>query len=666
MLKKVFSAWAVCALIFSFNVVGGFSVIWVQAIDNADVERVKKENKIENYDLKRVLFEKDESISEDEDQSAKYTLEYEHKKTGARFVCWGMDSDQAAGSVEVFYRVPSEDNTGAVHALEHCIYATVSFAPEDDPDFAPRAFTLPIGVYFSVPNVPKNSGDCANDVSKLIDVLKNPKFLSSEDIFKAEVFSRVEAQNGKALTKGRVFLEVEQKNHCEIPSRTRAIYDNLIMNSNNKFKFQEGGTPEEICNCSYEKVCDLYHKYIHPSNMVVLISGSNFEDVMHQFDEKYMDGFEKKEIVVDYKLPKADMGGFFKEYSVGGVGATLHHQKNYKYCAVAAYPLGAMKDCDARSFRNICCALSELESNEYLKKLGFDGVDASICSSPDCDYLKVAVMGNDSKKFEEKSLSLSFKKILSKAIEIGKVNGCYFRSNFGIPHDEETGKLLWSYALCGDVFSDRFFNIKENEICYDWMDDDALFIDKDLAQKFTERPAEIVLLKDDGSWQSKSALTNKFKLAFCENDLGKIRLAMRILNRGLVTKELQKAGAIYHDLLLSSSASSKDLACFYSSEDVAFDNIFAFFENDFAKKVKNFEVSDELFNLVKSNIIQNRLYLAGFREYTDGPTVEEKIFDSDSCNSDDFIKKSDILNIRKDEIQEFIKTARFVGYAVAK
>lgn len=666
MLKRIFSAWAVCALVLSVSIVCNVSVICVGAVDNADVERIKKENKIENYDLKRVLFEKNESVSEGENQPPKYTLEYEHQRTGARFVCWGMDSAQTTGNVGVFYKVPSEDNTGAVHALEHCIYGTVSFAPEDDPDFAPRAFTLPVGVYFNMPNIPKNSGCCANDVSRLIDVLKNPKFLSNEDIFKTEVFNQIRIQNGKPLTKGRVFLETAQKHQFKMPNKTQTIYENSIMNSNNKFKFQEGGTPAEICNCSYKKVCDLYHKYIHPSNMLVLVSDSNFKDIMRQFDEKYMDGFEKKDIIIDYKLPNADMGSFFKEYSVGGVGAALNRQENYKYCAVAAYPLGPVKDCDARSFRNICCALNELESNEYLKKLGFDGVDASICSSPDCDYLKVAIMGNDSKKFDEKSLSLSFNNILSKAIETGKVSGCYFRSNFGIPHDEETGRLLWSYALCDDVFSDRFFTIKENEICYDRMDDNARLINKNLAQKFTEKPAEIVLLKDNGSWTKKASLTRKFKLAFCQNDIGKIRLAMRILNRGLVTKELQERGAVYHDLWLSSSASNKELKYFCSSEDMAFDNILDFFENDFAKKVKNFEVSDELFNLVKNNIIQNRIYLTGLSNYIPKSTDKRKIFDSDAYYSDDFAEESDILSISKDEIQEFIKTARFVGYDVAE
>ena len=645
MLKKVFSAWVICALIFSFNVVGGFSVIWVQAIDNADIERVKKENQIENYDLKRVLAIREGKI--------RYVLEYEHQKTGARFVC-AKDYDYADCDVSVFYKIASEDSTGAVHALEHCIYNDMLFEPEDDLEFASKAFTLPVGVFFSAPNVLKNGGCCANDVVNMINALKNPKFLSDENVFKSQVFNQTSAKDAKSQVGGRVFIEIEQKNHYEMPAQTRAICDNLIMNSNNKFKFYAGGIPEEICNCSYEKVCDLYRKYIHPSNMAVLIQGENFREVMRQFHENYMNGFEKKDIVVDYTLQNEDMGSFFKEYDVGGINAALCKQENYKYCAIAAYPLKSVKNCDIHNFENMCCIFGDPEFKKYLLKLGYEDANASIGLSPDCDYLKIAVMGNDSKKFDEKSLSLNFNKILSKATETDKVTGFYLRSGFGIPHDPVAGRLFWSYALCGDLFNDRFFTIKENEIYYDGAND-ASRINKDLAQKFTKKPAEIVLLKDNGSWKREDFFINKFKLTFCENDLGKVQLAMRILNRGLVSKELQERGAVYNDLFVNYGASDGDSSCFCSTGSVTFDNIIDFFENDFAKKVKNFEVSDELFNLVKSNIINNKLYLQGVHSYSQETAVK-----------DDFLLNSNVANISKDEIQEFIKTARFVGYAVAK
>ena len=58
--------------------------------------------------------------------------------------------------------------------------------------------------------------------------------------------------------------------------------------------------------------------------------------------------------------------------------------------------------------------------------------------------------------------------------------------------------------------------------------------------------------------------------------------------------------------------------------------------------------------------------MKGLSNYIPKSTIEEKIFDSDAYYSDDFAEESDIFSISKDEIQEFIKTARFVGYDVAK
>ena len=62
MLKKILSVWALFAFIFSFNVVGGFNVVLVGAVDCKDIDKVRKESQVENYDLKRVLARKEEKI----------------------------------------------------------------------------------------------------------------------------------------------------------------------------------------------------------------------------------------------------------------------------------------------------------------------------------------------------------------------------------------------------------------------------------------------------------------------------------------------------------------------------------------------------------------------------------------------------------------------------
>ena len=136
-----------------------------------------------------------------------------------------MDSD-----VSVFYRVPSEDNTGAVHALEHCVFDDVSFEPEDDRDYMPEAYTIPVGVFFRVSNALKDVGCCSNDFAKMINGLKSPRFLSDESIFKKEVFDKANSLDGKPLASGRLFIEIEQRNRFNCSAQASAIFENLIMN----------------------------------------------------------------------------------------------------------------------------------------------------------------------------------------------------------------------------------------------------------------------------------------------------------------------------------------------------------------------------------------------------------------------------------------------------
>ena len=93
-----------------------------------------------------------------------------------------------------------------------------------------------------------------------------------------------------------------------------------------------------------------------------------------------------------------------------------------------------------------------------------------------------------------------------------------------------------------------------------------------------------------------------------------------------------------------------------------------FFKNDFNEQVKNFVVSDELFNLVKNNIINKRSYLEAVDscEYDDMENVvKEEILDN-AFFSEKFEVKRNILQISREEIEKFIRTAKFVGYALVK
>ena len=167
---------------------------------------------------------------------------------------------------------------------------------------------------------------------------------------------------------------------------------------------------------------------------------------------------------------------------------------------------------------------------------------------------------------------------------------------------------------------------------------------------------------------SEEDIDCRCQVSFSGNDKEMIRLAMRILNRGLVSKELQQQGSVYKNMYTKSESDDERCCCFYSDESVAFDNITDFFKNNFNERVKNFVVSDELFSLVRSNIINEEYYLEAVcppEYYGTENIVKEEIVDKE-CSSKKPENKKNISQISKEEIQNFIRTAKFVGYAIVK
>ena len=127
---------ALCNFMWSAN------VILVQAkTDSNEIDSVSEANQIENYHLKRVLKIKNESV-EDKDN---YIFHYEHKKTGAQFVCF---NNLDYGSIEISYRVLSENDNGVPHALEHCCFDDMVIQPEDSIDVNFEAYTNKWGLMF--------------------------------------------------------------------------------------------------------------------------------------------------------------------------------------------------------------------------------------------------------------------------------------------------------------------------------------------------------------------------------------------------------------------------------------------------------------------------------------------------------------------------------------
>lgn len=613
-----------------------------------EIKAVSAANQVENYNLKRVLKIKNDKTKDENN----YILHYEHKKTGAQIICFiNLDYD----NLEITYRVPSENDNGIPHALEHCCFDSIMIQPEDSVDVDFEAYTSKCGLLFRTCFL---NGNFEN-LNFFIDSLKNNKILSNENIFKKQVFNQIKSNDGTLLNRGRMFIEMMQSNQFTHSVHMDKIYNYEIINQDNKLKFEPGGIPENIPNCSYNDVCDAYNKYIHPSNSLIVIRSTCFKDVMANLDKNFLNHYDKKNIDVDYKLPKSDNCEFFQQYNVGGLKSVF--SENYGYCGVAIYPLKGVKNNKISTFKNLCNEINSKQFQSKLIDMGYSEFKAEICESIECPCLRIAVGGNDVQNFDKDILNKNFEKILKDAI-----------NNYDNSYDSEKKNFknidvhifMATYIFCGDPFGDRFFTIKDNEII-DCEQNPG--IDKNLCLEVL-KPEKVVLLKNDKITKNLENMDCRYQISFADNDKEMTRLAMRILNRGLISKELQREGSIYRNMYTKSEAHDERCCCFYSDEMVAFDNTTDFFKNQFNEKVKNFVVSDTLFNLVRKNIISNACYLEAVcppEYYGTESVVKEEIFDKE-YSSRKLKTKRDISQISKQEIQNFIRTAKFIGYAIVK
>lgn len=627
----------------------GANVFLVQAIDDNEINVVSAANQVENYELKRILKKQYNFIGVKKNQ---YILHYEHIKTGAQFVCY---TDFDYDNLEIFYRVPLENDNGVSHALEHCCGNDIMIEPEDTVDLACKASTFPSGLVFSTCFANGNF----DNIDILTGSLKNRKFLEDENIFKRQVFNQVKGHDGSILTLGRMFIEMMQKDKYKWSTYLDKIYNHEIMNRGNKLKFEVGGIPEKIPNCSYKEVCDACNKYIHPSNSLVVIKSKKFKDVMVHLDKKFMKDYDRENIDIDYTLREKNSFEFFSQYDVKEINSIF--SKNYDYCGVAIYPLKGIKNDRMKAFNNLCYAIDCDQFYQKLVDIEYADCKFQLCEALNCSYLRIAVAGNDIDRFSEEALTKNFDKILKEAL---RFNECtYSCGNIGFKHIAGDD-VMASYAICGDPFDERFFTIKNNEfVNYE----NDFEIDKNLCLEVL-KPEKIVLLTRDKSASMPECFACRYQISFEDKDREMTRLAMRILNRGLVSKELQKGGYVYRNMYTKSESNDERCCCFYSDESVAFDNITYFFKNNFNEQVKNFVVSDELFNLVKNNIINKEYYLEAVCPpdcYGTDHVIQEEIVDK-ICSLRKPETKRDISKISKEEIQNFIRTAKFVGYAIVK
>lgn len=530
------------------------------------------ENQVDGFTLVRQLKKDGQRI-----------FVYTHDKTGAQVVVF-PDNDHS--HMNLFFKVPSEDNKGTAHVLEHLLAVP----------FIRGQLEGMLGNY-----VTNGSGIRVFDIEKqalkpVLSYIQKPEFLTNKLIFDIESHSEFTNQRGTKFNRGRVLME-------QLNESYEKFLVQQFMENNTKLKFVSGGIPEEILKMEHQEVCDLYRKYIHPSNSLASIYGSDYKSMMETFASEYLNHYEKKEVEVEYKLENAENLGF-RELEVQKQNAAFECWNGEAlvdsiYKAKIGYDLGGLKDKELDMFRKKCEIINSKEFQEKVRCKGYIGVYANVERSLR-PYLKLEVFGSNEQKFTQENLQSLANDIMRDEMSIQMKDDVYDDVFATYKSAILRGLIEDSFAFHNDPFSENYFTIEGDEIKK--QDLNNIDFNNQVYLERTSAPAEIMVLKKSSQANEQPDVPNyKFKFNFKDN------------NNQLLTKVSMKA--IYEQIIRK----FKDKGTFYDFSQRCLDEersfvtheilgaieLEDFLKNDFQSCARDFVLESETFEKIKKELSES-------------------------------------------------------------
>ena len=226
------------------------------------------------------------------------TLLLEHDQTGA-LLFW-VDNAEENMVFSVTFRTLPEDNTGVFHILEHSVLCGSEKYPVKEPfvellkssmNTFLNALTFQDMTMYPVAS--RNPRDLLNLTEVYLDAVFAPMAIRDRRRFCQEGWHIERDENGAPVYKGVVFNEMKGS-----MSDTDTLIERQIMKQmfpDTCYGYNSGGDPEEIPSLTYERFCEQYRQYYHPSNALIYLDGAIPIQEMLALIASYLDRYERQE-----------------------------------------------------------------------------------------------------------------------------------------------------------------------------------------------------------------------------------------------------------------------------------------------------------------------------------------------------------------------------------
>ena len=248
------------------------------------------------------------------------TVLLEHDRTGAGLF-W-VDNGAENMVFSITFRTLPEDNTGVFHILEHSVLCGSEKYPVKEPfvellkssmNTFLNALTFQDMTMYPVAS--RNPKDLLNLTDVYLDAVFAPKVLTDIRRFCQEGWHIDRNEEGEPIYKGVVYNEMKGA-----MSETDTLIERRLMRQlfpDTCYGYNSGGEPEEIPLLTYDRFCDMYRRYYHPSNSLIYLDGAVPMQEMLPLIASYLDRYERQTDLPEYVLQKPIGSDETTEYELG-------------------------------------------------------------------------------------------------------------------------------------------------------------------------------------------------------------------------------------------------------------------------------------------------------------------------------------------------------------